>query len=44
MGKWRIPLLYPLLGKDLFVAVKPDVAGFYLFEFKNEQAKKQVLE
>lgn len=25
--------------KDLFVAVKSNVAGFYLFEFKDEHAK-----
>ncbi|XP_058211571.1 uncharacterized protein LOC131323743 [Rhododendron vialii] len=44
-------MAYPLIvstarnqWKDLFVAVKPDVAGFYLFEFKDEQAKMQVLE
>ncbi|XP_058217387.1 uncharacterized protein LOC131328462 [Rhododendron vialii] len=42
---------YPLLVstarnqlKDLFVAIKPNVAGFFLFEFRDEQAKMQVLE
>ncbi|KAG5552983.1 hypothetical protein RHGRI_010968 [Rhododendron griersonianum] len=44
-------MAYPLLvstaryqWKELFVAVKSDVSGFYLFEFKDEQAKLQVLE
>lgn len=46
-GKMAYPLIVSTARnqwKDLFVAVKPDVAGFYLFEFKNEQAKMQVLE
>ncbi|KAI8559246.1 hypothetical protein RHMOL_Rhmol04G0157600 [Rhododendron molle] len=30
--------------KELFVAVNPNVAGFYLFEFRDEQAEMQVLE
>lgn len=45
------PMAYPLIvsttrnqWKELFVAVKPNVAGFYLFEFKDEQAKMQVLD
>ncbi|KAG5513035.1 hypothetical protein RHGRI_038542 [Rhododendron griersonianum] len=44
-------MAYPLLvstaryqWKELFVAVKSDVSGFYLFEFKDEQSKLQVLE
>ncbi|KAI8572581.1 hypothetical protein RHMOL_Rhmol01G0210600 [Rhododendron molle] len=46
-GKMAYPLLVTTARnkwKDLFVAVKPDVSGFYLFEFKDEQAKMQVLE
>lgn len=46
-GKMAYPLLVSTARyqwKDLFVAVKPDVSGFYLFEFKDEQAKMQVLE
>ncbi|KAG5540742.1 hypothetical protein RHGRI_020845 [Rhododendron griersonianum] len=42
---------YPLVAstaryqwKELFVAVKPDVGGCYLFEFRDEQAKQQVLD
>lgn len=41
-GKMAYPLIVSTARnqwKDLFVAVKPDVAGFYLFEFKNEQSK-----
>ncbi|KAG5523680.1 hypothetical protein RHGRI_030607 [Rhododendron griersonianum] len=44
-------MAYPLIvatarnqWKEHFVAVKPDVAGFYLFEFKDEQSKMHVLE
>ncbi|KAG5553054.1 hypothetical protein RHGRI_011046 [Rhododendron griersonianum] len=44
-------MAYPLIvatarnqWKEHFVAVKPDVAGFYLFKFKDEQSKMQVLE
>ncbi|XP_058189185.1 uncharacterized protein LOC131306776 [Rhododendron vialii] len=44
-------MLYPLVvstaryqWKELFVAVKPDVGGCYLFEFRDEQAKQQVLD
>ncbi|KAI8559923.1 hypothetical protein RHMOL_Rhmol04G0214000 [Rhododendron molle] len=44
-------MAYPLLSstarnqwKELFMAVKPEVAGFYLFEFRDEQVKQQVLE
>lgn len=46
-GKMASPLLFstaPNQCKELFVAVKADVAGFYLFEFRDEQAKQQVLE
>lgn len=46
-GKMAYPLLVSTARnqwKDLFVAVKSDVAGFYLFEFRDEQAKIQVLE
>ncbi|XP_058183679.1 uncharacterized protein LOC131301403 [Rhododendron vialii] len=42
-GKMAYPLLVSTARnqlKDLFVAVKPDVSGFYLFEFKDEQAKQ----
>lgn len=46
-GKMPYPLLVSTARnqwKDLFVAVKSDVSGFYLFEFKDEQAKLQILE
>ncbi|KAG5557728.1 hypothetical protein RHGRI_007846 [Rhododendron griersonianum] len=46
-GKMPYALLFSTARnqwKELFVVVKPDVAGFYLFEFKDEQAKQQVLE
>ncbi|KAG5531833.1 hypothetical protein RHGRI_026448 [Rhododendron griersonianum] len=46
-GKMPYALLFSTARnqwKELFVAVKTDVAGFYLFEFKDEQAKQQVLE
>ncbi|KAG5552987.1 hypothetical protein RHGRI_010972 [Rhododendron griersonianum] len=41
-GKMAYPLVVSTARyqwKELFVAVKPDVAGYYLFEFRDEQAK-----
>ncbi|KAG5540761.1 hypothetical protein RHGRI_020861 [Rhododendron griersonianum] len=46
-GKMPYPLVLSTARyqwKELFVAVKPDVAGCYLFEFRDEQAKQQVLD
>lgn len=46
-GKMAYPLVLSTARyqwKELFVAVKPDVAGCYLFEFRDEQAKQQVLD
>ncbi|KAG5553260.1 hypothetical protein RHGRI_011203 [Rhododendron griersonianum] len=46
-GKMAYPLLLSTARnqwKDLFVAVKSDVARFYMFEFRDEQTKIQVLE
>ncbi|KAI8530039.1 hypothetical protein RHMOL_Rhmol11G0023400 [Rhododendron molle] len=46
-GQMEYPLLVSTARKqwkDLFIGVKSDVAGFYLFQFKDEQAKLQVLE
>ncbi|KAG5562101.1 hypothetical protein RHGRI_004973 [Rhododendron griersonianum] len=46
-GKMAYPLVLSTARnqwKELFVAVKPDVAGCYLFEFRDEQAKQLVLD
>ncbi|KAI8547520.1 hypothetical protein RHMOL_Rhmol07G0202200 [Rhododendron molle] len=45
-GKMAYPLVSTARNqwKDLFVVAKPNVSGFYLFEFKDEQAKLQILD
>ncbi|KAG5565781.1 hypothetical protein RHGRI_001639 [Rhododendron griersonianum] len=46
-GKMAYPLIVSTTRyqwKELFVAVKPDVGGCYLFEFRDEQAKQEVLD
>ncbi|KAG5565789.1 hypothetical protein RHGRI_001646 [Rhododendron griersonianum] len=46
-GKMAYPLVLSTAKnqwKELFVAVKPGVAGCYLFKFRDEQAKQSVLD